>query len=400
VQRLWTDEVERRVRDAGENRDKQTTPKKVVFCKRCVVSNQRPRIEFNEEGVCNACTYAETKWDRDWTERDHELNRVLEQYGSGGDYNVIVPASGGKDSMFVALKLRELRMRVLCACWAPHLYTDIGRRNFETMNDHFDVMQCWPNRTLHRKLSRLALEFYGDNFLPFIFGQLAYPMRLAAERGTRLVFFGENGEAEYGGDPAANEKPCWDAEHWDRIYQKGASIDDLMEIGRELGAITKEEKACSYYRLPRREALEEMGVQFHWLGYYLPWHPMDNYYKAVDAGFEPNEERSEGTYTKMSSLDDATDGLHYYLAYMKFGLGRCTSDAAQQVRAGDIERDEAVALVRRYDGEWPYMSVLSSLPYLNVDLDHMQTIADRFRAPHLWEDLGEDGYRLKTAVYT
>ena len=41
--------------------EKYGLPDKVKFCKRCVVSNQRPRIVFDQEGVCSACRFAEHK---------------------------------------------------------------------------------------------------------------------------------------------------------------------------------------------------------------------------------------------------------------------------------------------------------------------------------------------------
>ena len=36
-------------------------PEKVLFCKNCVQSNQRPRITFDTKGVCNACNHFEYK---------------------------------------------------------------------------------------------------------------------------------------------------------------------------------------------------------------------------------------------------------------------------------------------------------------------------------------------------
>ena len=33
-------------------------------------------------------------------------------------------------------------------------------------------------------------------------------------------------------------------------------------------------------------------------------------------------ERNEGTFSKYASLDDQFDGFHFYLAFIKFGIGR------------------------------------------------------------------------------
>lgn len=393
---LWTPEVESRIRSGARNLDEQRPPIEVQFCVRCVMSNQRPRIVFDDEGVCSACRYAERKKTTiDWDARHEELAEVLARSYEDRPYNVVVPCSGGKDSAFIAHTLKhKYGMRPLCATWSPLIYTDIGRRNFESfVNSGFDTIMMAPNGLLQRKLARLGLEFYGDPFLPFIYGQLAWPMHVAQRFGINLVFFGENGEAEYGGDPAANDRPCWNEGDWERIYMKGAGVERLINLGLELGAFTLEEAdMLSPFHSPPPPSKD---VQFHWLGYYLPWHPQGNYYYACEhTGFEPNDDRSEGTYSKYASLDDKMDGLHYRFGYLKFGIGRCTSDAAHEVRDGELVREEAVALVKRYDGEEPVRHRKECLEYLSMDEDHLRVIEDRFRTPHLW-----DGETLKHTVY-
>ncbi len=378
---LWSAEVEERVRREARNLDQQQRDAgPVQMCVRCVVTNQRPRIVFDDEGVCSACRYHERKYDGsiDWTARELDLGALLNRHcRNSGPYDVIVPASGGKDSSFVAWTLKERsRVRPLLARWAPHITSPIGERNWQSLlHSGFDGVTAQPNGLLHRKLSRLALEFYGDPFLPFIFGQLAWPFHVAVQNGVKLVFFGENGESEYGGDQSAADKPCWDDADWDRVYMKGASLQKLMDIGIELGAVSTDEIACPYYTLPQVDKRPE----FHWLGYYTPWHPQNNYYHAVErTGFEPQEHRSEGTFSRYASIDDELDGLHYRLAYCKFQIGRCTSDAAQEVRNGELTRDESLALVAKYDAERPARHMPQCLSYLGMDEEWYQQVEERF----------------------
>ena len=85
----------------------QKLPKKVIFCKKCTVSNQRPRITFNNKGVCSACVWSDEKHNHvDWNEREKELIDLLDRFRSRkGDYDVIVPGSGGKDSVFSSSRI-------------------------------------------------------------------------------------------------------------------------------------------------------------------------------------------------------------------------------------------------------------------------------------------------------
>ena len=346
------------------------------------MTNQRPRIVFDEEGVCSACRYAERKWGGgiDWDARGAELEAMLAEHRKPTGYDVIVPCSGGKDSANVAWRLKhEHGMRPLCVTWAPFIYTGVGRRNFDAfVQSGFDTIVCYPNGLIHRKLARLALEFYGDPFIPFIYGQLCWPMNMAVRFHVPLVMFGENGEAEYGGDPAANDKPCWSDADWERVYMKDAGLDRLLEIGLELGCVTDEDVASlsPFYRLHERTRY----VDFRWFGYYRRWHPQENFYLASEhTGFEANEERSQGSYSKYASIDDKLEGLHYFFGFLKFGIGRATSDAAHEIRDGDLTREEGLALVEKYDGEFLDRHLDECLDYLGMDRAQLDRVIERYK---------------------
>ena len=61
-----------------------------------------------------------------------DLLKLLEKYRrNDGSYDVVVPGSGGKDSSFTAHLLKyKYGMNPLTVTWAPHLYTEIGWKNF------------------------------------------------------------------------------------------------------------------------------------------------------------------------------------------------------------------------------------------------------------------------------
>ena len=380
-------------------------PKEVKFCRKCVVSNQRPRIVFDDAGVCSACRFAERKHNGiDWQTRAAELERLLDKHRrNDGSWDVIVPVSGGKDGGFVAHQLKERwGMNPLTVTWSPFVYTDIGRKNFQSfIGSGFNNLLATPDGEMHRKLSKLSFLTLGDAWQPFTYGQMSYAFHMALMFGIKLVFFGENGEAEYGGATWNNDKPGMPLEDWRLLYFKGADLDDLLQEGVKAGLFSERDARNNFhfYYPPTVEEMRAAGCEMHWYSYYQKWVPQENYYYCREhTGFEANPERSEGTYSKYASLDDRLDGFHFYLGFIKFGIGRCTSDAAHEVRDGHILREEAVALVRRYEGEFPNKHFDEFLEYTDITEDQFWQVVDSWRQPHIWEKRGND-WHLKHAVY-
>ena len=391
-------------------------PAEVKFCKRCVISNQRPSsavefkhtaaskkrtIHFDAEGICDACRYAERKnHEVDWEERRRALAELCDRFRSrNGSYDCLVPGSGGKDSVYAAMVLKnEFRMHPLTVTWAPHLYSDPGWRNHQAWihNGGFDNYLFTPNGLVHRKLTQLAYRNLLHPFQPFIFGQKNYAPKMALKMGLPLVFYGEN-EAEYGNPVSENESATRSSNYFstsgvgETLYFGGVALCDLAQYGIEPGQMEP--------YLPADPAqLKTTNVQVHYLGYYLKWVPQECYYYAAEnIGFVANEDRTEGTYSKYNSIDDKTDPFHYWTTLVKFGIGRATYDASQEIRNGHITREEGVALVHRYDQEFPRKYFPEFLEYLDMDEDEFFDVADRFRSPHLWRRTNE-GWVLRHRV--
>ena len=363
----------------------------IRFCKKCVISDRRPRITFDAEGVCSACRFAEAKASTDWTARENELKRLCDWHRSNnGSFDVIVPVSGGKDGGYVAHQLKTVYgMHPLCVTWAPLLPTDIGRQNLDAFVAHgFDVIQGRPNGQTTRRLTRLAFEQMGDPFLPFIYGQTNFPLQMAVRYQVPLIMYGENGEVEYGGDMKNAHRPTRDIEDHDKHYfsNRPPSFWESHGVG---GGQLRPFMAPPYAEIKRN------GTQIHFFSYYKPWDPQENfYYCAENTGFSPNPERTEGTYSKYASLDDRLDGLHYYLAYIKFGIGRCTSDAAHEIRDGKITRGEGVALVHKFDGEFPQRHFKEACDYMGLTQQEARQIIHEWRSPEVW-DGNELRYRVE-----
>ena len=81
-----------------------------------------------------ACEYQNLKAKEiDW-EKEKELEILCDKYrGNGTEYDCIIPGSGGKDSAFTSHILKyKYGLNPLTVTWAPHKYTEIGWKNFES----------------------------------------------------------------------------------------------------------------------------------------------------------------------------------------------------------------------------------------------------------------------------
>jgi N-acetyl sugar amidotransferase len=376
--------------------EKYALPKQVLFCRKCVVSNQRPRITFDEHGVCSACRYAEYKRTKvDWKQRERELVELCARFRrTDGSYDVVVPCSGGKDSGFVAHQLKYCYgMNPLCVTWAPLLATPIGRVNLDNfIAAGFDHILGTPNPKVTRLLTRLSFLHLGDPFQPFIYGQTNFPMKMAVHHNVRLIMYGENGEVEYGGNMKNAFIPTRQIEDHEEHYFSGMPPEFWVDHGVSLADLAP-------FRAPAYEAIMANQTEIHFLGYYRFWDPQENFYYCQEHNnFTVNPERSEGTYSKYASLDDRIDGFHYYLAFVKFGIGRATSDAAHEIRDGKINREEGVALVKKYDGEFPKKYFAEFLEYTGIDEETFREAVDCWRSDHIWRR--ENGaWSLRYPIY-
>lgn len=378
-------------------------PLEVKFCKKCTMSNQYPMssvefkkgsdakkttLVFDKNGICDACRYAELKKSINWHDRHKELEELCNRFRrDDGRYDVVVPGSGGKDSIKAAYALKyEFNMNPILITWPPALYTSIGQRNFDSwLNTGFANYTYNQNKKLHRFLTKNAFLNLGHPFQPFILGQKNLAPRMSVLLDIPLVIFGEN-EAEYGNAIEDNQKPTRDPKY----YTSDLGLKDLV-----LGGLPAKNLIEDFgFKLSDLEAyfpvnpykVEKTGTKVHYLGYYLQWSPQDAYYDAVEnSDFMPNDFRTEGSYSKWSSLDDKIDWLHYHTTHIKFGMGRATYDTSPEIRNMNLTRDEGVRLVRRFDGEFPHEYIKDCCNYMDITMQQYHDAIEEFRTPHLWQ---------------
>ena len=388
-------------------------PKEVKYCVKCNVTNQKPTstneykhdkdtiqipISFNKNDVCHACKIVEKKWDGsiDWEEREKELIDLCNKHKNiKSQYNCLVGGSGGKDSSFQSHVLKyKYGMRPLTVTWAPHIYTDIGWKNFQNWINigGFDNYLFTPNGKIHRYLTRSAVINLLHPFQPFIIGQKNFAAKLAYLFDIPLIFYGESlsdygtklGNAKQFSTKIEDSHPGFTQDPISSMNIKDVKLGgDPISYHIEQG-YNKNDFEC-YLPLDINK-FKEKKIETHFLGYYLKWIPQENFYYAVqNTGFQVNSERIDGTYQKYASIDDKTDGFFYYTSHIKFGYGRAMSDSTMEVRNGHITKEEGLGLIKQFDGEFPKNYEKEFLEYISMTREEFDELCDKFRPDHIWE---------------
>ena len=316
------------------------------YCNSCVTPSSRPRLVFDNDGVCNACNWHKTKQKMDWKSRQGQFRGLCDRFRRKDGFDVIVPCSGGKDGSYVAWKLKhEFGMHPLCITFRPQIQTHIGRINLENfVQSGFSHILITPDVNIYRKFAKDWFIKKGMPKQPFVTGISTALFQYAIKFDIPFLVYGEQGEMEYGGKTEILTQ--FNRDFLLNIYYEG---QDPSEYG-------------SWWVLPEQNDLDKLYAT--WWSIWEDWEPQDHAKLAKDkCGLEMLVGGSIGTFTNYSQLDDVLQDLHAYLQFVKFGFGRCTSDASIEIRCGRMTRAQGVEVVNKLDGLFP-------LEYLSVYLDY------------------------------
>ena len=352
----------------------------LTYCRRCVMPDTKPDLLLDGEGVCNACRNYENRAIVDWDARARELEAVFARYRrkDGGNWDCIVPVSGGKDSTFQVVQVLRLGMNPLCVTATTCDLTEIGRRNIDNIKrlgvDHIEMS---PNPLVRAKLNRIGLTKVGDISWPEHVGIFTIPVRAAVQFKVPLIIWGENSQNEYGGPAAAAESNIlnrrWLEEFGGLL---GLRVSDLV------GLDGLREKDLIPYTYPTDEELAGVGVTGLFLGYYLPWDGFANAMIAQAYGFSTPPNVTLGSMVNYENLDNHQVAIHEYFKFLKFGFGRATDHACLHIRRGRLSREMGLEIVRRLDGlfPWEYLGkrLDDTLRPLGMDVPEFIDICDRF----------------------
>ena len=360
----------------------------IKFCKECIMPNSRPRIVFNEKGVCNACLHSKKKQKINWLNRKSEFLELVKKIKfdtkkNNRLYDCVVPWSGGKDSTSIAIKLKfEFDLNPLLVTFSPLIINECGNNNRNELSKMgFDSVFLMPNQKVSKQLSKRFFLERGNPKVAWDAGVNAGPVQIALSYNIPTVFYAEHGESEYGG-LVLNE----DSEKKRNLrevieHQVGDFPENWVSDSISL-------KDLSPYIYPSEDKLNKIDLTAYYFSYFFRWSMLDNfeYVKSKMPNFQTNPNgRTEGTFTDFDSLDDKIDNLYYYMQYVKFGFGRATRDSCRMIQNHQMTREKGLELARKYDNEFPSKDFDEVLSFLDLKEDEFEKIVNKHRNEEIWK---------------
>ena len=352
------------------------------WCRNCLSMSTRPRIQFDSYGWCNACNWAEKKKTLDWAARQRDLEALLNRHRrNDGRFDCLIPVSGGKDGSYVAYNVKhKYGMHPLAVTVTPALPLPLGEENLRSfVASGYNHISINANSEAMRALNKTGFIEMGFPYYGWLICMQAAVVRTAINYGIGLIFYGEDGEVEYGGTTETGRNPLYRPSYMKKIYLEGG-YDRVLERSGLSG------DQLYFFQFPTDEECEKADVDIaHW-SYFENWDPYRNYLVAKEyCGLKEAEGSNAGTFTNFAQNDQAFYALHTYLMYLKFGFGRANQDACIEVRRGAMDRAQALNLVKLYDGVYPDCFLAQYLDYYRMSKIEFELVLDRWVNKSIFE---------------
>jgi N-acetyl sugar amidotransferase len=379
------------------------------YCKRCVYpKNAQPDILLDQEGVCSGCRSFERRKKIDWEERNEMLEDLLEEYKELADennapYDCIIPVSGGKDSHYQVYLMTEVYdMNPLLVTYNHSYNTKIGLRNLRNLIDKSgcELIRYNTSKETARKLSKYQLYKTGDITWHYHAGIMTFPIQTAVSYGIPLMIWGESGYRYKTGKYNAEDMVEFTEKERQEHDMRGLEPKDILDDPEsETYGITKSDLAP--FRYPSDEEIEEVGLRGIYLDNFFKWNAIPQTKQMIDewdfATLPREEHQSNRTFLCFSEIDDAANGTHDYLKYLKYGYGRATDHAAREIRHGRMTREEAIDLVEKYDHNRP-PGLDYFLEFLDMTEEEFEAAIEPMRDTDIWEQRDDGEWEIKDSI--
>lgn len=362
---------------------------KMRYCKKCLQPDTRPGVVFDDEQVCFACRYEESKAKIDWNARKQELVNFAEEAKAeskkrGNIYDCVIGVSGGKDSTFQAVYAKEeLGLNPMLVNCMPDEITEIGRRNIENLNSlGFDIFSIRPNPIVAKKLARKSFFERGNIIAASEYCLWASSYIMADKFNIPLIIQGENAALTLG--TAKNQETSGNAFSVVQLETiRGASVDSFVDISNNIT-----EKDLFLYKIPSVEEMEKKGIRAVFLQYYAKeWSQVHNADFAVARGLVGRQDdlHDLGRYRRYTALDCDLQIPNQMIKYLKFGFGYATDEICYDIREGRFTREQGKWYVKEYDGLCGEKYIEKTCKYLDITVEQFWDVVDQYVNKDLFE---------------
>lgn len=379
----------------------------VRYCSNCVYpSAAATPLTFDDKGVCSGCRVSGQKVDIDWFRRWQMLKDLVAEYRSDGNYDIVIPVSGGKDSYYQThVAVKELGLKALLVTYHGNNYLPEGEYNLFRMREVFDCdhVVVRPSVQTLIKMNRLGFKVQGDMNWHAHCGIFSAPIQVAVRYRVPLMMWGEHGFMDLGGMYSYNDFVEFTAKHRKEHALRGYDWYDFTDEGLErLGHPEWKEglraKDLLWAQYPSDDEIDDVEVRGIYLSNFVDWNGAKNAeLVAALYGWRASEREFERTYRRASNLDDMHEnGVHDYMKFIKFGYGRASDHVCKDIRSGVMTRDQGIEEVRKRDHVKP-RDLARWLEYTGMGEVEFDRIADTFRDPRVWRI--EDGEWVKDNLW-
>jgi N-acetyl sugar amidotransferase len=359
----------------------------IIYCKKCLLPSTKPGVKFNNDQICGSCLYYDVKINKenkiDWNQRSEEFKDLVSYAKNfkSNTYDILVPVSGGKDSIFQVSKAINTGLRVLAVSVDYGIKTEIGLHNLNLIPKMgANLIVYKPKMNLHKKLITIGLEHYGDPDLLSHSLLHAYPLRVALAFNIPLVILGENASVEYDGNIQNNIGDKFITRKYFNSYCANKSV-----LAKDIAARFKlNSKDLLQYDYP--DELEGSNTKAVFLSYFFPWSSEHSYKVAKKYGFKILKKPRDGTYRKNTGIDEIINIIHQYLKLLKYGYGRATDHACEDIRQNLITKKKGKDLVRKYDlKELSTETVEKFCDFLEISKIELNKTFEIYRNKDIWK---------------
>jgi N-acetyl sugar amidotransferase len=346
-------------------------------CTRCGLPETYETIEFDAAGVCNICRQKEFKEARiDWTTRKNDLDALVEAYRGKGDYDCLVPFSGGKDSTYTLWYLmKHYRIKPLVMQFNHGFMRDTLKENNERTFKKLgvDVISFTPNWKVVKRLMLEALIRKGDFCWHCHTGIFAYPMHIALKFSIPLVFWGEP-SSEYTAyyDYRDDQVEEVNEERFNRFVNLGITAEDMKGMIQD--DFDLDPRDLIPYSYPPLRELKKLRYRSVCLGSYIPWDVKANVALIQnELGWKGEEvEGMPWESYPYEKIECYMQGVRDYIKWLKRGYSRVTQMTALDIRNGRLTAEQQRDLIGTYEGKKP--------PSLQLFLDYLGLTEEQFNA--------------------